>query len=284
MILIKVCMVGLGKTGSVIAKNLLKSKDLKLVMALCSPGSEKEGKDLGELLNTRDTGILVMGSDKLSDNLKLYKPDVAVDFSTPDACVHNMEVFAKHKVNMVIGTTGFTKSQEQRIESIVKQYKIGVVMAPNITLGVNVVKFVSELVSSLLFDYDVEISEAHHRNKKDSPSGTAIKIADSILKARKIKERNFIYDRSMVHKREDNEIGISSIRAGGIVGVHKVIFAGENDMVELTHQSFSREAFAEGAKKAIRFIAGKKGMYDMDDVLNLKTVLQNYLMEDYAII
>ena len=276
----KVCMIGLGKTGLEIARYMVNSDKLDLVMAVASPGSSKLGKDLGELLNTRDTGIKVTGGDSLADNLKLFKPDVAVDFTDPKVSVKNLEVLAKHKVNTVICTTGFTELQIQRIRAITLANKVGTVIAPNITVGVNVLRFVCEIISGILDDYDVEIIESHHRHKKDSPSATALKIAVIILKPRslEVSENLVVLDRTITGMRRDKEIGVHAVRAGGIVGIHKVLFVSEEDKLEITHESFNRSIFAKGVEKAINFIIGKKGVYDMDDVLDFKTALESYVL------
>jgi 4-hydroxy-tetrahydrodipicolinate reductase len=266
--MIKVCMIGLGKTGLEIARYLTTNDKLDLVMAVASPGSSKLGKDLGELLNMRDTGIKVTGGDSLADNLKLFKPDVAVDFTDPEISVNNLEVLAKHKVNTVICTTGFTEIQIQRIKAITLANKAGTVIAPNITVGVNVLRFICEIVSGILSDYDAEIIESHHRYKKDSPSGTALKIADSILKGQELEDMKnlVVLDRNGMGMRQDKEIGIH------------VLFVSDHDKLEIVHESFNREIFAKGVERAINFIKGKKGVYDMDDVLDLKSALERYVI------
>ncbi len=278
--MIKVCMIGLGKTGLEIARYLATNDKLALVMAVASPGSSKLGKDLGELLSMRDMGIKVTGGDSLADNLKLFKPDVAVDFTGPEISVNNLAVLAKHNVNTVICTTGFTEIQIQRIKAITLANKAGTVIAPNITVGVNVLRFICEIVSGILNDYDAEIIESHHRYKKDSPSGTALKIADSILKGQELEDMKnlVVLDRNGVGMRQDKEIGIHAVRAGGIVGIHKVLFVSDHDKLEIVHESFNREIFAKGVERAINFIKGKKGVYDMDDVLDLKSALERYVI------
>lgn len=270
--MIRVCLIGLGRTGKEIAKVLLQQEDMKLVMAVCGNHSEKAGKDLGEILNMRDTGIIIDSSNNLEQNILKYKPNVAIDFSTPEATIHNAEILAKMKIRMVIGTTGFNELQLKKIMNISKSNKVGIVHAPNITLGVNVMMVLTNLAASILENYDCEIIESHFKQKKDAPSGTAKKIAREALKG--ISINNEEVD---IHDLDYNEIPIHAVRAGGIIGKHKVILAGEHDKVEITHESFSRTAFALGALKAVRFIHEKIGFFEMNDVLDLRHVMTSYL-------
>ncbi|MBZ4665853.1 4-hydroxy-tetrahydrodipicolinate reductase [Mahella sp.] len=275
--MLKVCMMGLGRTGKIVAKNMIGRKDIQLVMAVCRPGSDKIGLDVGALLGISDTGIKVMGSDLLNEGLRIFKPDVAIDFTNPEACMTNAPVLARNKVNMVIATTGFTDIQFQKLRGIAVQNKVGMVIAPNITLGVNVLQFLCKIAAQLLDDYDVEIMEEHFKDKKDIPSGTAIKIAESISEGRDIEDSvKILTENDAISLRGANVIPIHSLRAGGIVGVHKVMFASGEDSVEIIHRSFTRSAFAKGAIKAAKFIAGRKGVYDMTDVLNLEDTLERF--------
>lgn len=271
--MIRVCLIGLGKTGSEVAKVLLAQEDIKLVAAVCRPGSPKEGKDLGEITGARDTGIIVTGADKLKEIIFRYKPDVALDFSKPEATIRNAVTLSRMKVNMVIATTGFSKFSMKRLFVLPKKYHNGIVYAPNITLGVNVLMLLTSIASSILNNYDFQINEAHHNKKKDIPSGTALKIAGEIEKAL-----------ASSSQAEGGSIGaspiavpINAVRAGGIVGRHEVVIAGEEDMIEISHQSFSRKAFAMGAIRAVKFIYKKTGYFEMSDVLNLGSVLSKYV-------
>ena len=142
--------------------------------------------------------------------------------------------------------------------------------APNITLGVNVLMLLTNLASNILNNYDFQITEIHHKNKKDAPSGTAKKIAVEIQKGL----------RSSGNEDKNAQVPITAVRAGGVVGKHEVMIIGEDDKIEISHESFSRRAFALGALRAVRFIKGKAGFYEMNDVLNLKKVLNDYLHED----
>ncbi len=263
--MIKVCVSGLGRAGSQIAKYLLERDDAKMIAACCGPDSAKRGRDLGEVLNYRNTGIIVDTVEEMKPYLCGSLPDVAIDFSTPWAALKNAELFAKMKVNIVMGTTGFSQEEEAYLYSIVKKHKIGLIYAPNITMGVNVMMLLTELATKLLANYDAEIIEMHHKKKKDIPSGTAKKISDVIAGGLEPGAR---------------ETPITSVRAGGIIGYHKVILAGEHDKIEIIHESISRDAFAEGALQAAKFIHNKIGVYQMRDMFHFDDILADYYTDD----
>ncbi|MEN6315441.1 MAG: 4-hydroxy-tetrahydrodipicolinate reductase [Clostridiaceae bacterium] len=268
--MIRVCLIGLGKTGSEVAKVLLGQENIKLVAAVCRPGSEKTGKDLGEIIGCRDTGLKVIGADKLEEMVFRTKPDVAVDFSKPEATIRNAVILSRMKVNMVVATTGFSKFSLKRLFVLTRRYHNGIVYAPNITLGVNVMMLITSIASSILNNYDFQVNEEHHNRKKDIPSGTALKIAGEIEKA-------LISSGSDV---KPGTVPINAVRAGGIVGKHEVTIAGDEDMLEISHQSFSRKAFASGAIRALKFVYKKTGYFEMSDVLNLSSILSNYIEHD----
>lgn len=269
--MIRVCLVGLGKTGSEVAKVLLSQENVRLVAAVCSPGSEKAGRDLGEIVGCRDTGILVEGADRLEEMVFRTKPDVVVDFSKPEATMRNAVILSRLRVNMVVATTGFSRFALKRLVVLTRKYHNAIVYAPNITLGVNVMMLLTNIASSILNNYDFQVNEEHHNRKKDIPSGTALKIAGEIEKG---------LSASGLDAAAHGPVPINSVRAGGIVGKHDVIIAGEEDMLEISHRSFSRKAFAAGALRAIRFIYRKSGYYEMSDVLNLGSILANYVEND----
>lgn len=267
---LKICMCGLGRTGKEIASTIINEPDMNLVMAICSNQNQHLGEDLCTVLSTSPTGIYLESSDFLERSIAEHLPDVAIDFSTPDAVMSNAEIFAKNHVNLVIGTTGFTDIQLHRLHNLAEQYRVGIVYAPNITLGVNVMMTLVNLAATLLEEYDCTITETHFKNKKDAPSGTANKIA---IQARKgIEARG--------NNNQVEEIPIHSLRTGGVIGQHSVILAGEYDKVEITHESFSRKAFAIGALKAVRFVSDKAGFFEMQDVLDLERVIANYVRQN----
>lgn len=272
-----ICLIGLGRTGKEIAKVLLKQEDFKVVMAVGSENSDKIGKDLGEIAGCPPTGVIVSSSKHLEENIIRYKPNVAVEFSSPESTLNNLEVLAKMKVRTVVGTTGFNKLQYRRLLSIAGTHKTGIVYAPNITVGVNVLMVLTNLAVSILENYDCTIVESHFKQKKDSPSGTAKKIAREVVKG-KAREIPDVFNQT-----DHDEIPIHSVRAGGIVGRHKVILASDYDTIEILHESFTRTAFALGAVKAIRFICDRTGYFEMDDVLDLKQVILSYIERETQI-
>ncbi|MHB8062715.1 MAG: 4-hydroxy-tetrahydrodipicolinate reductase [Ruminiclostridium sp.] len=263
----KVCISGLGRTGKEIAKSILNEKELHLVSAICSPTSKSLNKDLGQILGIDNTGINITSSDNLNEIIFRNKPDVVIDFSNPKSALKNAIVFSKYKVNIVIGTTGFSPYDLKKIFVLSRKYKNGIVYAPNITLGVNVLMLLANLSASLLSNYDFQITEVHHKNKLDSPSGTANKISCEIQNGFK----NIGINTSNLN------IPINSVRAGGVIGKHEVMIVGEEDKIEISHESFSRKAFAQGALRAAQFIHKKSGYYEMRDVLDLEKVLKTYI-------
>jgi 4-hydroxy-tetrahydrodipicolinate reductase len=261
--------VGLGRTGIEVAKAIMEQKDLRLVSAISSPNSRKIGKDLGEILGCPATGVIVQGPDQIEPIVFQSRPDVVVDFTNPAATVRNSKLFSKMKVNIVVGTTGFSKIAMYKLYVLTKKYHNAILYAPNITLGVNVMMLLTNLAANMLNNYDFQITEIHHKHKKDAPSGTAVKIAKEIEKGL-----------AASGLPETADVPIQAIRAGGVVGKHEVLIVGENDRIEISHESFSRKAFALGAIKGIRFIQGKSGYFEMNDVLNLQKVLGDYLAKE----
>ncbi|MFH1774260.1 MAG: 4-hydroxy-tetrahydrodipicolinate reductase [Methanobacteriota archaeon] len=253
---IKVAISGaLGKMGSSIIRTLAAQEDMQVVCAVEAPGSTSKGKDIGEVLGIGKLGVAIATSDELDAALKKNKPDVLVDFTVASAAVETVKKAAENRVNLVVGTTGFTEKQMNEIKSAIEKNKISAVISPNMAAGVNVFfKAAQEVAKTLGRECDIEIIEAHHKFKKDAPSGTALKLGELIAQA------------------AGKNIGrFHSIRAGDIVGEHTLIFAGDGERIELTHRAHSRQAFVSGAIKAIRFVHGKKeGVYSTWDVLGIK--------------
>lgn len=268
--MIKVCLIGIGKTGKEVARMILEQENMKLVAAICSLGSSKEHKDLGKLIGNEEIGIKVESANNLENIILKTKPDVVVDFSTSKATLENLEIVSRMKVNVVIGTTGFSELETKRIEKVASNSNIGIVYAPNITRGVNVLMILTKLAAILLNNYDFQISEIHYKNKKDIPSGTAVKIAKEI-------ENGLSYAGKSV---SNEDVPINSIRAGGIVGKHEVLIVGEYDRIVISHESFSRKVFASGALYAVDFIKDKVGFYEMNDVLNLSKVIKELYVDN----
>ncbi len=196
------------------------------------------------------------------------KGDVIIDFSHPSSLTQTLEYAKSTSTPTVIATTGFSPEQKQELAEAAKS--VPIFFSANMSLGVNLIIQLAQRAAQLLEDsFDIEIVEKHHNQKIDAPSGTALAIADAINQVSK-SENEYVYDRHSVRKkRGKREIGIHSIRGGTIVGEHSVIFAGQDEIVEIKHQATSKEIFAAGAVKAAKFMVGKPaGMYDMQDLVS----------------
>ncbi|MCX7988808.1 MAG: 4-hydroxy-tetrahydrodipicolinate reductase [Thermodesulfovibrio sp.] len=267
MIKLTVCGAA-GRMGSRIIALSKEYEELKLVGAIESKTNPKIGSDAGVV-----AGIGPLGVEIMADLKKIIKnTDVVVNFTSPEATLEHLEIVKKSKKPIVIGTTGFSNEQILKIQKISKE--IPIVLSPNMSIGVNLLfKILKDVAKVLGDDYDVEIVEAHHRMKKDAPSGTAIKMAKVIAEAL---GRNFdevaVYARKgIIGERTKKEIGIQTVRAGDIVGEHTVMFGGLGERIEITHKASSRDTFARGALKAAIWLYGKPaGFYDMGDVLGIK--------------
>jgi len=270
--MIKVCLLGIGRTGQQIANVLLEQENIKLVGAICSPLSSKIGMDLGTLLSKSTLGIKIYSVDDLEEVIFTLKPDVVIDFSNYEATMKCAKVFSKMKVNMVIGTTGFSEDNIKGLHTLSQKYHNGIVFAPNITVGVNTMMLLANIAASILNNYDFQIIETHHKHKKDSPSGTAIKLGKEIEKALGNDSIDF------------KKIPITSLRVGGVIGKHEVLIVGEDDKIEISHESFSRKVFAMGAVKAVNFIHKKSGYFEMSNVLDLNQVLSDYINDSNDIV
>ena len=254
--MIKVVINGvLGRMGGIVAGEIVAADDLTLAGAVEVAGHEGIGSTV--------CGVEV--TDELTS--ALAGADVAVDFTLPESASAFFEACSAAGVPAITGTTGLSHQQITRAREI--SGSIPVLISPNMSLGVNLLFKVTEDIARALPGFDIEITEIHHNRKKDSPSGTAVKLAEAALKARA--GATVIHGRQgMVGERPIGEIGMHSLRGGDVTGEHTVIFAGEGERVELTHRAHSRRTFAMGTLRAIRFIAGKQaGFYKMSDVLGL---------------
>ncbi|MCL2485322.1 MAG: 4-hydroxy-tetrahydrodipicolinate reductase [Endomicrobia bacterium] len=201
----------------------------------------------------------------------LQKTDVIIDFTNPESTLKNLEFAKKHNVAVVIGTTGFSQEQKDKIAEVSKF--IPVVFSPNMSIGVNVLFKLVEEAAKKMKGYDIEIVELHHNKKKDAPSGTAVKLADVAAEAvgKNMKDVGIYGREGIIGERTKEEIGVMSVRGGDIVGEHTVYYIGMGERLELTHRAQSRDTFAAGSVRAAKWLAGKKpGLYDMQDVLELK--------------
>ncbi|MBI5587857.1 MAG: 4-hydroxy-tetrahydrodipicolinate reductase [Deltaproteobacteria bacterium] len=266
--MIKIAVTGAaGRMGRAIVNAVMANPATELAGALEREDSPFLGKDTGELAGAEKSGVKIT-----SDADKAFrKADCIIDFTHPDSSMKFLEDAAAMNKAVVIGTTGFSHHQRALITE--HCLKTRVVMAPNMSVGVNLLLKLVQEAAVVLSDYDIEIVEAHHRHKKDAPSGTAIRIAEVIAHAlQRDLEKVAVYERKgIIGERRPEEIGIQTVRAGDIIGDHTVLFAGPGERVEIIHKASSRDTFATGAVKAAVWLYDKKnGLYDMQDVLGLK--------------
>jgi len=256
-----------GRMGRALIEAVLQAKDLRLHAAFDISDSPFLNKDAGELCGSPCRVII---TDNVSGSLKGI--DIFIDFTRPEGTLKHLELCRSRGVKMVIGTTGFTLQQEQKLAAAAKD--IAIVFTPNMSAGVNVVfKLLETTTKALNQDYDIEIIEAHHRHKTDAPSGTALRMGKVIAETLgRDLSRSAVYGRQgITGERPASTIGFSSVRGGDIVGDHTVLFAGIGERIEITHKATSRSTFAMGALRAARFLKDKKnGLYDMQDVLGLR--------------
>jgi 4-hydroxy-tetrahydrodipicolinate reductase len=264
---IKTIVVGAaGKMGGRIIHILQEYPSMKLFRAIDRPDHPSIGKDIGEVIGLGELGVPLEG------DLRKQGGDVIINFSNPQASVESMQFAHEAGLATVIGTTGLNSEQIEKVKELSKSVRC--VMAPNLSVGMNVMfRIVQEIAQVLGPEYDVEILEAHHRLKRDSPSGTAVRLGELIAQAT---GRNFgkvgIYGRKgMVGERTKEEIGMQVIRAGDIIGEHTVLFGGIGERLEVTHRAQSRDNFARGAIRAALWVMNQpNGLYDMQDVLGLR--------------
>lgn len=266
--MIKVAIVGVdGRMGRSIFSTLNSDEEIEVTGGTEKPGHSLIGKDLGGANGYEPIGVLI--SDSISSASE--SADIIVDFSTPESTLANAEFASRNGKSMVIGTTGFSSAQKNKLNGYLE--KIPSVIAPNMSIGVNILFELSKEVSRILGnEFDVEIIEAHHRNKVDSPSGTAIGIAEHVAEGLNVNmEKAAVYERhGNIGKRKKGEIGIQTIRGGDVVGDHTILFLGEGERLELTHRALSRDNFSRGVLRAVKWINGKTpGIYNMKDVLGL---------------
>ena len=254
--MIRTAVCGIGRTGSEVLRAVLDSDRFALTAAFCRPDSEKAGRDAGAYLNRNPNGVAIREITQIEQTLAETPVDVLIDFSNPAALKPILRACRKYRIPAVLCTTGYTEADLLWMEDFTQHNKTGVVFAPNVTLGVNVLLAALKLVTRALPSFDYSVTETHHNKKTDIPSGTAKKLAAAI-------------------RRElpaGAEVPINAIRAGGYVGLHTVMLASDYERISLTHESFNRRAFVEGALTAAEFVVGKTGWYDMEDVLGMHLV------------
>ena len=249
---------------------------VKIIMHGCNG---KMGQVITDMVKNDDTAEIVAGIDVVDNRDNGYPvftdidacdvpADVIIDFAAAVAVDKLLDYSVKHKIPVVLCTTGLSETQIAKVEEASR--KVAVLRSANMSLGINtLMKLLKEAANIFApAGYDIELVEKHHNQKVDAPSGTAIALADSINEARN-NEYEYVYDRSQVRKKRDKkELGISAVRGGTIVGEHEVIFAGVDEVIEFKHTAYSKSVFAKGAVEAGKYLAGKSaGLYNMSDVI-----------------
>ncbi len=255
-----------GRMGARLIHAIKETPSITLRQAVERPDHPLIGIDVGEIVGLGKTGIPLLGALNKDDG------DVIIDFTNPATSLRSLEFAGQNGLAIVIGSTGFSAEQLETAKELSR--KAPCVFSPNMSVGMNVMFRIAQEVAQVLgSEYDIEILEAHHHLKKDSPSGTAVKLGELIAKAT---GRDFskvgVYGRKgIVGERTKEEIGMQVIRAGDIVGEHTVLFGGIGERLEIIHRAHSRDNFARGAIRAALWIANQpKGLYDMQDVLGLR--------------
>jgi 4-hydroxy-tetrahydrodipicolinate reductase len=244
--------------GRELCQAALETEGIELVGGTEGPVAPELGADLGELCGVGKLGVALTEDPP-------QEAEVLIEFTTPEATVDHLS----YRKPAVIGTTGLDEEQRAKIEEAAKN--VPIVLAPNMSVGVNLLREVVRELSAKLSGYDVELVEAHHRNKKDAPSGTALLLTRAAAEGRgQDLEEVAVYGREGVAPRSEGEIGIHALRGGAVVGEHRVIFYSEGEEVEVVHRALSRRTFADGAMRAAKFAATTEpGLFSMRDVLEL---------------
>lgn len=249
-----------GRMGRALIEAVQRAPDLTLHAACDVAGSPAIGSDAGGVKITADVARAVVGANAF------------IDFARPEGTLEHLAACRANRVAMVIGTTGFEASGRAAIDDAARTLPI--LFAPNMSVGTNLVfKLIETAAGALQDGYDIEIIEAHHKHKVDAPSGTALRMGEIAARAtgRDLKRDGIFAREGVTGERPKNAIGFATIRGGDIVGEHTVLFAGTGERVEISIRSTSRATYAEGALRAVRFLAGKgPGLYDMQDVLGLR--------------
>lgn len=254
--------------GRALIQACLENPAMQLGAAVERAGSPFLGKDAGEVAGTAPTGVMI--AESLAECADRF--DVAIDFTQPQAAIDHLRLCSELNRRVVIGTTGLDAQQKALIGRYAE--KIPVVQAPNMSVGVNLCLRLLDLAARVLGDeFDVEVIEAHHRHKRDAPSGTSLRMAEVVAQALgRDLAQCAVYGRQGIGPERDHKtIGFATVRGGDIVGDHTVMFAGPGECVEITHKAQSRATFALGALKAAAWLMQKPaGLYDMQDVLGLR--------------
>ncbi len=259
-----------GRMGQAVLDQLSQFPDLELAGASASATSRWQGQDAGEASGHPSRGVIVTADPATA----VRGASVAVDFTLPDATPANLKACVAAACPIVIGTTGHSVEARAQIDAAAS--RIAVLLAPNMSLGVNLLLKLADLAARALdTDYDLEIFEAHHRHKKDAPSGTALRIGEVVAAARgtTLQEAGDFNRHGTTGARKPGTIGFSVLRGGDIVGEHVLTFAGPGERIELAHRAHDRSGFARGALKAARWVVGRPpGLYSMQDVLGFNSI------------
>jgi len=265
---LKIAIVGAGgRMGRMIIESALNDSQVTLVSALDQPGTSAIGKDAGELLGT-PCGVPITTDFEAG----IARADCLIDFTRPQGTLAHLAICLRHKVAIVIGTTGFDEAGKQAIAAAARE--IPIVFTPNMSVGVNIVfKLLDTATRFLAQGYDIEIVEAHHKHKVDAPSGTALRMGEVVARAlgRDLQKCGVFGRHGLTGERDAESIGFASVRGGDIVGDHTVMYCATGERIEISHKAASRMPYALGSLRAARFLAGKQnGLFDMQDVLGLR--------------
>lgn len=259
--MIRAAIIGAtGRMGLAIARAASRSSEVRITAAVASPGSDKRGRDLGELAGCGALGVPV----ETQLDAVLGRADVVIDFSQPTATSANLATCRAARKPLLIGTTGFAAELERAFDAAAQE--IPLLVAPNTSIGVTLLlELVRQAAASLPREFDIEIVEAHHRGKKDAPSGTALALGRAAAQARgRSLDEVAVKNRADSGPRQDGDIGFAVVRGGDIVGEHSVLFAGDGEQLTLTHRATDRAIFAQGALRAAVWLAGQPpGRYSM---------------------
>ena len=267
MVKIAVCGAA-GRMGQRIIIAVQEAEGVELSGALERPGHPLVGQDAGLIAGCGEVQV------KISDDINAVVDscDVLIDFTTPKVSLKNLEICSLKKKAIVIGSTGFTPEERALAAELCRE--IPCILAPNMSVGVNVCfKILKDIAQTLGDDFDVEIVEAHHKLKKDSPSGTAVRMGEVVAEAlgRDYNKVANYHREGICGERTKEEIGMQTIRGGDIIGEHTVYFIGMGERIELSHRAMTRDMFSRGSVRAARWVSGKPpGIYDMQDVLGLR--------------
>ncbi|HEX3178563.1 MAG TPA: 4-hydroxy-tetrahydrodipicolinate reductase [Methylomirabilota bacterium] len=256
-----------GRMGTRIVALLREAPGLRLAGAVEAPAHASLGRDAGEVAGVGALGVPIVADMKSA----LTRDRMLVEFSVPAASLEHLRLAADAGARAVIGTTGFSAAQRDEIAALARRAPI--LVAPNMSVGVTLAfKVLALMAKALGDDYDVEITEMHHRFKKDAPSGTAVRMAEVIAEAlgRDLAQVSVYGRQGLPGERTGKEIGVMSLRSGDVVGEHTVSFGTLGERLELTHRAHSRDTFARGALRAARWMAARPpGLYSMHDVLGI---------------